>query len=239
MPGRGIRGSVGGRAVLFGSALGLELDRATIAASEALEREGKSVSTLVVDGVPVGLIGLRDEPRSDAKEALAAIRKLGLKPVMLTGDNRANGDAIGRALGVEARSELMPEDKLTVVRLLAGQGGVAQVGDGINDAPALAAATVGIAMGSGTDVALEAGDAAILRNRISDVVGLIELSRWTMQVVRQNVVLALGLKAIFLVTTVLGFTGLWIAVLADTGATVLVTGNALRLLGWKPGDSRR
>jgi Cd2+/Zn2+-exporting ATPase len=152
---------------------------------------------------------------------------------MLTGDNRASGEAIGRALGVDARAELLPEDKLAAVRALSREGGVALVGDGINDAPALAAATVGIAMGSGTDVALEAGDAAILRNRILDVAALVRLSRRTMDVVRQNVAIALGLKAVFLVTTILGFTGLWIAVLADTGATVIVTANALRLLGWK------
>ena len=188
---------------------------------------------MVVDGAPIGLIALRDEPRPDARAALAELRALGVVAVMLTGDNRANGEAIGRDLGIAARTELMPEDKLAIVRALAGDGGVAQVGDGINDAPALAAATVGIAMGSGTDVALEAGDAAILRNRIGDVPGLVRLSRRTMEVVRQNIGLALGLKAVFLVTTILGVTGLWIAVLADTGATVLVTGNALRLLGWR------
>jgi Cd2+/Zn2+-exporting ATPase len=235
--GTGIKGRVGDKQVVVGAAARLGLDAATIARSVALECEGKSVSAVVVDGTPVGLIAFRDEPRADARDALVAIRALDVETIMLTGDNRANGEAIGKALGIEAKTELLPEDKLATVRALAGQGGVAVVGDGINDAPALAAATVGIAMGSGTDVALEAGDAAILRNRIFDVAGLVKLSRRTMQVVRQNVTIALGLKAVFLVTTVLGFTGLWIAVLADTGATVIVTANAMRLLGWRNAEA--
>ncbi len=231
MAGKGVRGKVNGREIVVGAAARLDLDEAIVVASAALEGHGKSVSVVVADGKPIGLIALRDEPRADAKEQLAVIKALGLVPIMLTGDNKANGEAIGAALGIEARTELLPEDKLKVVQDLARRGGVAVVGDGINDAPALAAATVGIAMGSGTDVALEAGDAAILNNRIGDVAALIVLSRRTMAVIRQNVSLALGLKAVFLVTTLFGLTGLWTAVLADTGATVVVTANALRLLG--------
>jgi Cd2+/Zn2+-exporting ATPase len=235
IPGKGVRGTVEGRDVRVGAAARLDLDAGTIAESARLEAEGHSVSAVVVDGTPVGLIALRDEPRADTAAAVAEIRALGLTPVILTGDNKAAAEAVGRMLGIEAKAALLPEDKLAAVKRLAASGGVAKIGDGINDAPALAAATVGIAMGSGTDVALEAADAAVLRNRIGDVAALIRLSRRTMEVVRQNIWIALGLKAVFLVTTVFGLTGLWIAILADTGATVLVTGNALKLLNGEKG----
>jgi Cd2+/Zn2+-exporting ATPase len=155
----------------------------------------------------------------------------GVKIVMLTGDNRRTAQAIGEELGIEVRAELMPEDKQRIVGELQRQGlTVAKVGDGINDAPALAAADVGIAMGGGTDVALETADAAILHGHVGDVAAMIALSKRTMRNIAQNITIALGLKAVFLVTTIAGITGLWPAILADTGATVLVTINALRLL---------
>ena len=128
----------------------------------------------------------------------------------------------------------MPEGKVAAIREMTARDRVMMVGDGINDAPALATAHIGVAMGSGTDVALETADAAILRNRVTDVAGKIRLARAAMANIRQNVAIALGLKAVFLVTTILGITGLWIAILADTGATVLVTLNALRLLAFDP-----
>src|SRR5690606_38885758 len=132
-----------------------------------------------------------------------------------TGDNPRTAAAIAGSLGMEFEANLMPEDKLALIRRMGGQGGVMMIGDGINDAPALKQASVGVAMGSGTDVALETADAAILRDRVADIPAVIRLSRAAMANIRQNVTLALGLKAVFLVTSVLGLTGLWIAIMAD------------------------
>lgn len=231
IPGKGLSAVVDKKPVTIGAAGRLNVkDTSLLERSAALEAEGKSVSVVLINNKPVGLIALRDEPRQDAIEGIKHIMTLGLKPIMLTGDNRANAEAVGKVLGMDVKAELLPEDKLAVIKERALDGGIAKVGDGINDAPALAAATVGIAMGSGTDVALEAADAAVLNNKVTDVAALVRLSRQTRLVILQNVGLAMGLKAVFLVTTVLGITGLWIAIFADTGATVLVTINALRLL---------
>lgn len=158
-------------------------------------------------------------------------RNVGIETITLTGDSRRTAGAVGKALGLPVRSEMLPEDKQRVVRELQAQG--KKVGDGINDAPALAAAEIGIAMGGGTDVALETADAAVLHGRVRDLAGMVVLSRRTMANIWQNITVMLGLKAVFLVTTVIGVTGLWPAILADTGATVLVTANAMRLLGWR------
>jgi Cd2+/Zn2+-exporting ATPase len=200
-----------------------------------LNREGKTVSVLVANGQVIGLVALRDEPRKDARRGLADLAKRGIRTIVLTGDNARTAAAIGGELGVDVRSELLPHDKLAIVRALQAEGlTVAKVGDGINDAPALAAADIGIAMGGGTDVALETADAAALHARVSDVTDMIALSKATMRNIYQNITVALGLKVVFLVTTISGVTGLWPAILADTGATVLVTLNAIRLLRWRP-----
>ena len=204
---------------------------------EALESAGNTVVVVLADGLALGLIAIRDEARAGAREALADLKRLGVTPVMLTGDNARAGAAVARELGISVEAELMPEAKLERIRALRERGGVAMVGDGVNDAPALAQADVGISMGGGTEVALETADAALLRDSVAGVGELVGLSRATLRNIRQNVAFALGLKAVFLVTTLLGVTGLWLAVLSDTGATALVTANALRLLSFEPSDA--
>jgi Cd2+/Zn2+-exporting ATPase len=200
----------------------------------ALEEEGKTVAVLYRAREPLALFALRDEPRADAADAVRQLRTMGITPVVLTGDNPRTAAAIAGGLGIEFQAEMMPEDKLAAIKKMGASGHVMMIGDGINDAPALKQASVGVAMGSGTDVALETADAAILRDWVTDVPAQIRLARAAMANIRQNVTLALGLKGVFLVTSVLGITGLWIAILADTGATVLVTLNALRLLRFNP-----
>jgi Zn2+/Cd2+-exporting ATPase len=236
--GKGVTGAVGGEevALLSPTAAGATapLDAAVADRIDAFNAEGKTVSVLLAGGEPAGLIAIRDEPRTDAVAGLAALKGMGISTLMLTGDNERTAQAIGKGLGIEVHAGLMPEDKQAIVRDKQRQGQVvAKVGDGINDAPALAAADIGIAMGGGTDVALETADAAILHGRVTDIANLVRLSQATMGNIHQNISVALGLKAVFLVTTIIGVTGLWPAILADTGATVLVTANAMRLLGWR------
>ncbi|MDZ7905882.1 MAG: heavy metal translocating P-type ATPase, partial [Cypionkella sp.] len=227
--GKGVSATVEGRSLTVasprfateaGALQGDWIRRAT-----GLEAEGKTVAVLFEGNAALGLIALRDEPRTDATLAVRQLRAMGITPTILTGDNPRTAAAIAESLGAEFRAEMLPEDKLAAIRDMAQARGVMMVGDGINDAPALKQASVGVAMGSGTDVALETADAAILRDRVTDIPTIIRLARTTMGNIWQNVAIALGLKAVFLVTTVFGITGLWIAILADTGATVLVTLN--------------
>lgn len=233
--GKGVSGTANGIELFLGSRKAANeisaIPDELAARIAACNDEGKTVSVLVADGKIAGAIAMRDEPRADAIAGLKTLKDAGIRTVMLTGDNRRTAEAIGKDLGIEVRAELLPEDKQRIVGEFRNAGQVvAKVGDGINDAPALAAADVGIAMGGGTDVALETADAAVLHGRVGDVAAMVDLSQRTMRNIHQNITIALGLKAVFLVTTVLGITGLWPAILADTGATVLVTINALRLL---------
>ena len=235
--GKGLSASLDGREVWAGSPrLAAEhdiLDEGLQQKIEKLEQEGKTLILIFDREAVIGWMAFRDEPRADAIETIRSLQKAGVSSLMLTGDNERTAAAIAGELGMDHKAGLLPDDKLALVREISGTQKVMMVGDGINDAPALAAAHVGIAMGGGTDVALETGDGALMKNRLADVAGLIRLSRAAMLNIRQNIALALGLKAVFLVTSILGITGLWIAILADTGATVLVTLNAIRLLRYR------
>ncbi|ELM3615726.1 zinc/cadmium/mercury/lead-transporting ATPase [Aeromonas sobria] len=199
-----------------------------------LEQQGKTVVVLCQSSgdktLPVALLALRDQIRPEAAAALQELNRLGLNSIMLTGDNPRAAEAIATELGMGWRAGLLPENKVEEIAKLASTRKVAMIGDGINDAPAMKRASIGIAMGGGTDVALETADAALTHNQLGGIAAMIRLSRAALANIHQNIALALGLKAIFLVTSLLGITGLWIAVLADTGATALVTANALRLL---------
>ncbi|MEZ9027761.1 zinc/cadmium/mercury/lead-transporting ATPase [Vibrio cyclitrophicus] len=243
--GSGVEGDVDGikYQVLSPSKVTFDLGADVVSQIETLEGEGKTVvvalelkhqaeSTGQVATV-IGLIAWQDTLRSDAKLAIERLNDLGIQSIMLTGDNSRSAAAISSKIGMQYKASLLPSDKVTYVEELSQQSHVAMVGDGINDAPAMKTANVGIAMGGGTDVALETADSALTHNRLMELPAMIELSQATMNNIRQNVALALGLKGVFLVTSLLGITGLWVAVLADSGATALVTLNALRLLRFK------
>ncbi|TXH39011.1 MAG: cadmium-translocating P-type ATPase [Rhodospirillaceae bacterium] len=235
VPGKSVYATVQGRDVSVmspraaASIIGPEVERQI----EALEARAKTVVVVKIDDKVAGLIALRDEPRTDAAVAVSRLKAMRIGSVLLSGDNHRSVTAIGRELGIHVRGELLPEHKVDQIRAMKAREPVAMIGDGINDAPALAAASVGIAMGGGTDVAIETADVALMKDRVTGVAEVISLARTTMANVRQNIAISLGLKAIFLVTSLSGATPLWMAILADTGATVIVTANALRLLGFR------
>ena len=175
---------------------------------------------------------MADTLREDAAEAIQKLKTMGINSIMLTGDSRRAAAAIAGKLGIEYKAELLPEDKVKAIQEMQSRAdhAIAMVGDGINDAPALKAAELGIAMGRGSDVALETADAALTHERLPELATMIQLSRDTATVTRQNIALALGINTFFLLTTLFGFTGLMAAVLSDTGGALLVTMNALRLM---------
>jgi Cd2+/Zn2+-exporting ATPase len=233
LAGSGVEGLVSGRKIQVlapKSVTENSLTAETLTQITDWESTGKTVVVVLQENNAIGLIAMQDRLRDDAAEALQKLKALGVSAVMLTGDNPRAAKTIADRLGIDFRAGLLPADKVSAVTALNAQKPVAMVGDGINDAPAMKAASIGFAMGSGTDVALETADAALTHNRLSGLAQMISLSRATRANIRQNITIALGLKAIFLVTTLMGLTGLWLAVLADSGATALVTANALRLL---------
>lgn len=250
-PGRGAEAMFAGKAVFIGNhrfahELGVcspELERRL----SAIEASG--LTAIVVGEKPagdapgrvLGLIAVGDAVRGNARAAIAALHAVGVKQVvMLSGDNQRTADAIAREVGIDhARGDLLPEDKVAAVSELRAQFAfVGMVGDGVNDAPAMASATVGIAMGAaGTDAAIETADIALMRDDLGMIAEAVQMGRRTLGIIRFNIAFALTLKALFLVLALFGITSLWLAILADTGATLLVVANALRLLR-EPSASR-
>ncbi|WP_194847701.1 heavy metal translocating P-type ATPase [Candidatus Neptunochlamydia vexilliferae] len=199
-----------------------------------LEDAGHSIIAIGNDKHICGLISVADEPRKEIAATIQEIKKAGVEEVaMLTGDNKPAAEAIARLTGVDAtQAELLPEDKVKAVEALKEKWTtVAMIGDGVNDAPAMAAANFGIAMGAmGTDAAIEAADIALMADDLSKVPWLIRHSRRTLRIIQQNITFALALKAVFLALAVAGLASLWMAIAADTGASLLVVFNGLRLL---------
>jgi Zn2+/Cd2+-exporting ATPase len=206
------------------------------------EIEARGQSVVIVGEKPAngrpgqvfGILAVGDAVRDNARAAIAALHAAGVSElVMLSGDNQRTVDAIAREVGIDtARGDLLPEDKVAAVKALREKHGfVGMVGDGVNDAPAMASASVGIAMGAaGTDAAIETADIALMQDNLSMIAEAVRLGRRTLGIIRFNITFALALKVLFLGLAVFGITSLWLAILADTGATLLVVANALRLL---------
>jgi Cd2+/Zn2+-exporting ATPase len=238
IPGKGAVASIAGQEFWLGSHRYLE-ERGQETPEvhdrlEELSRVGRTVVVLGDANHVCGLVALADTVRPGSRATVAAMRELGVERiVMLTGDNRGTAEAVAAETGVdEVFAELLPADKVAAIeRLVARYGQVAMVGDGVNDAPALARASLGIAMGAaGSGAAIETADIALMSDDLSRVPWLIGHSRRTLGVVRQNIAFALGVKAVFVVLTLSGHASLWAAIAADMGASLLVIGNGLRLL---------
>jgi Cd2+/Zn2+-exporting ATPase len=238
IPGRGAEAVVAGHPALVGNHRLIEerglCDAAIHSKLDALAASGRTAVLVAREGRPLGIIALADRTRESGRDAIELLRRQGVeRVVMLTGDNQASADSLAREVGIdETHAELLPHDKVAVVHTLKQTyGTVAMVGDGVNDAPALAAADVGIAMGvAGTDAALETADIALMADELLKIPFVIRLGRATLRNIQMNVTLSLGLKGIFLALAVMGSATLWMAVVADMGASLLVIANGMRLL---------
>ncbi|WP_459979277.1 heavy metal translocating P-type ATPase [Paenibacillus sp. YK5] len=239
LTGKGVKGKVDGQLYYMGSPklfseLQTSIDKEILTQIGELQNQGKTVMLLGTEENILALIAVADEVRDSSQHVIHKLHELGMKKtVMLTGDNQATADAIGKRLGIaEVKAELLPQDKLEYIKTLRSQyGNVAMIGDGVNDAPALAASTVGIAMGgAGTDTALETANIALMGDDLSKLPYTISLSRKTLAIIKQNIVFSLGIKVLALLFIVPGWLTLWLAIFADMGATLMVTLNSLRLL---------
>ncbi len=237
LPGRGVGGRVAGHTLYLGNhRLAQERgvsDSPLQSRLEALERQGKTAVLLMDDASVLGIFAVADTVKESSRQAVLDLHGLGIRTLMLTGDNQHTAQAIAQQVGIpEARGDQLPEDKLATVESLVGrQGQVGMVGDGINDSPALTRADIGFAMGAaGTDTAIETADVALMDDDLRKIPTFVRLSRRTAAILTQNIVLALGIKAVFIALTFTGDATMWMAVFADMGASLLVVFNGLRLL---------
>ncbi|WP_047712016.1 heavy metal translocating P-type ATPase [Pseudomonas lactis] len=237
LAGRGVRGDINGQTYHLGNhRLVEDLGLCSEALEEklfALEKQGKSVVLLLDKSGPLALFAVADTVKESSREAIQQLHDLGIKTLMLTGDNTHTAQAIAAQVGIDqAQGDLLPTDKLQAIETLYGQGHrVGMVGDGINDAPALARAEIGFAMAAaGTDTAIETADVALMDDDLRKIPAFIRLSRQTSSILKQNIALALVIKAIFLAVTFMGMATMWMAVFADMGVSLLVVFNGLRLV---------
>lgn len=236
--GKGVKGDVDGITYYIGSSKlfesSLEKSQSISQTYQSLQKQGKTAMLFGTESNILAIIAVADEVRESSKEVIAQLHKLGIAhTIMLTGDNNDTAQFIGKEIGVsDIKAELMPEDKLTYIKeLKQTYGKVAMIGDGVNDAPALAASTVGIAMGgAGTDTALETADVALMGDDLKKLPFIVNLSRKTLKIIKQNITFSLGIKLLALLLVLPGWLTLWIAIVADMGATLLVTLNGLRLM---------
>ena len=251
--GFGVKGSVDGVAVVIGKPGLFALTEQVRAMTSRLEGLGRTVMVVQSGGQFVGVLGVMDAPRQEAAAVIDQLRRLGVhETVMLTGDNQRVADAVAKQVGIQvARGDLLPEDKVAAVRELAAKrGGLAMVGDGVNDAPAMATSTVGIAMGAGgSDVALETADIALMADDLRGLPFAVGLSRASRRIIRQNLWMSLGMVALLVPATIFGLARIGVAVALHEGSTLLVVVNSLRLLvysesrgsrieGMRPKDER-
>lgn len=234
--GRGVKGEIDGMTYCLGNhRMVHEQDLCSPkleAKLESLERQGKTVVMLVDRDRVLALFAVADTVKESSRSAITELHDLGIKTVMLTGDNPHTASAIAQQVGIDqARGNQLPEDKLRAIEQYAAKGTVGMVGDGINDSPALARANIGFAMGAmGTDTAIETADVALMDDDLRKIPTFVRLSKATHSILVQNITAALGIKAVFLVLTLTGLGTMWMAVFADVGASLLVVGNGLRLL---------
>lgn len=237
LAGRGVQAELDGTVYVLGNHRLIEERQQCTPDIEAMlkqhEEAGRTVTLLADSQGVIALFAVADTIKASSREAIASLKALGITPVMLTGDNQATASSVASEAGVDqARGNLLPEDKLNAIKELQKQFGLtAMTGDGINDAPALAQADIGVAMGAaGTDTAMEAADVVVMNDDLRRIAETVKLSRSTHAILLQNITFALGIKAVFLILAVFGNASMWMAVFADMGASLLVVVNGLRLL---------